>query len=219
MRLAVSAIQPVLHTLMPLARHAAVRCLSEEEEEEPELLISRGINFGFDTFSWAFAPLILLLGLSLAFATGRGADGGPIRIGPPRNRDPLSFSAAPRATLDRPPTVLSLATLVALAPDDVLRDLQDEPAVRNLQLPRAEQAKQQALQDLEDERLTRCRSSSAFEFDQCFFFGSMGAADARRPMEGAGTLGRTSGGQGGAGGGMPVGGASSVPPARKLPTW
>ena len=75
-----------------------------------------------------------------------------------------------------------------MAPDDVLRDLQEEPSVKALSLPQAEQAKQRAMEELEDDRLERCRSAAAFEFDQCFFFGPSGTTAARRPMEGAGTL-------------------------------
>ena len=183
----------------------------EGQEEQDEEQLRQAINVGFDTISWAFAPLILLLGLSLAFATGRGADGAPIRIGAPRGADPLSFSAPPRATLEGPagrhtaaralaattsPAPLTdipalhgslLLSLVAMAPDDVLRDLQEEPSVKALSLPQAEQAKQRAMEELEDDRLERCRSAAAFEFDQCFFFGPSGTTAARRPMEGAGT--------------------------------
>jgi len=186
--------------------------MSEEQEEQEEEQLSQAINVGFDTFSWAFAPLILLLGLSLAFATGRGADGAPIRVGAPRAADPLSFSAPPRATLEGPAagrhtaaralvatsssapltgTVLHgslLLSVVAMAPDNVLRDLQEEPSVKALSLPQAEQAKLRAMEELEDERLERCRSTAAFEFDQCFFFGPRDPAAARRPMEGAGAL-------------------------------
>ena len=187
--------------------------MSEDQEEQDEEQLRQAINVGFDTVSWAFAPLILLLGLSLAFATGRGADGAPIRIGAPRGADPLSFSAPPRATLEGPagrhtaaralaatssaPSTDAalhralLLSLVAMAPDDVLRDLQEEPSVKALSLPQAEQAKQRAMEELEDDRLERCRSAAAFEFDQCFFFGPSGRTDttaARRPMEGAGTL-------------------------------
>ena len=75
-----------------------------------------------------------------------------------------------------------------MAPDDVLRDLQEEPSVKALSLPQAEQAKQRAMEELEDDRLERCRSAAAFVFDQCFFFGPSGTTAARRPMEGAGTL-------------------------------
>ena len=93
----------------------------------------------------------------------------------------------------------------------MLRDLTDVGSVRNLQLPPAEQAKQQALQELEDERLTKCRSTSAFEFDQCFFFGSMATADARRPLEGMGKLSLTPSVRG-----------QPAPPAsgrNNIPTW
>ena len=63
-----------------------------------------------------------------------------------------------------------------------------KPSVKALSLPQAEQAKLRAMEELEDERLERCRSTAAFEFDQCFFFGPRDPAAARRPMEGAGAL-------------------------------
>ena len=211
----------------------------EGQEEQDEEQLRQAINVGFDTISWAFAPLILLLGLSLAFATGRGADGAPIRIGAPRGADPLSFSAPPRATLEGPagrhtaaralaattsPAPLTdtpalhgslLLSLVAMAPDDVLRDLQEEPSVKALSLPQAEQAKQRAMEELEDDRLERCRSAAAFEFDQCFFFGPSGTTAARRPMEGAGTLTPSA---------RETGQLASLPlppngGPRKVPTW
>ena len=208
-------ISPNLALLRPLTAApmtSLVLRMSEEQEEQEEEQLTQAINVGFDTFSWAFAPLILLLGLSLAFATGRGADGAPIRVGAPRAADPLSFSAPPRATLEGPAagrqtaaralvatsssapltgTVLHgslLLSMVAMAPDNVLRDLQEEPSVKALSLPQAEQAKLRAMEELEDERLERCRSTAAFEFDQCFFFGPRDPAAARRPMEGAGAL-------------------------------
>ena len=206
-------LSPKLALLRPLTAAtmtSLVLRMSEEqedqEEQDEEQQIRQSINVSFDTVSWAFLPIILLLGLSLAVASGRGADGAPIRIGAKRGADPLSFSAPPRATLEGPAGRALAATtssapstdaalhgalllsLVGMAPDDVLRDLQDEPSVRALSLPQAEQAKQRAMEELEDDRLERCRSAAAFEFDQCFFFGPSGTTAARRPMEGAGTL-------------------------------
>ena len=91
--------------------------------------------------------------------------------------------------LSRPP----VERLVASSGDKVLQDLMDSSeSARVLSLPPAEQRRAEAMQDLEDERLERCRSASAFEFDQCFFFGSDKAVDARRPMEGAGLIGKPS---------------------------
>jgi len=97
----------------------------------------------------------------------------------------LSFICC--ASLVSMPTV-SLATV---ARDPVLDDLQDTTsAARSLTLPPAERRREAELQELEDERLERCRSTSPFEFDQCFFFGSMKTVDTRRAMEGGDTLGR-----------------------------
>ena len=233
-------LSPKLALLRPLTAAtmtSLVLRMSEEqedqEEQDEEQQIRQSINVSFDTVSWAFLPIILLLGLSLAVASGRGADGAPIRIGAKRGADPLSFSAPPRATLEGPAGRALAATtssapsrdaalhgalllsLVGMAPDDVLRDLQDEPSVRALSLPQAEQAKQRAMEELEDDRLERCRSAAAFEFDQCFFFGPSVTTAARRPMEGAGTLTPSA---------RETGQLASLPlppngGPRKVPTW
>ena len=86
----------------------------------------------------------------------------------------------------QPPTSRLLAAAMR---DPVLDDLRDigSPA-RSLALPKSEQAREQRLQELEDERLDRCRTSSPFAFDQCFFFGSMDTQGRRRALEGGGTL-------------------------------
>lgn len=55
-------------------------------------------------------------------------------------------------------------------------DLIDD--ARILSFPPFERARQERLQDLEDERLERCRGSSS-NFDQCFFF-DMQAAQGKR---------------------------------------
>ena len=93
--------------------------------------------------------------------------------------------------------------------DPVLDDLLDASApARRLALPADERRRLASMEELEDTRLERCRSTDAFEFDQCFFFGSAKAVDARRPSEGMGTLGTRSAGL------LPA-----IDPRPKIPTW
>ena len=82
----------------------------------------------------------------------------------------------------------SSLVLTASRGDPLMDDFADSPASRSLSMPAAERKREESLQTLEDERLERCRSTDAFTFDQCFFFGDSGAMDARRAMEGAGSL-------------------------------
>lgn len=164
--------------------------LPEDDDLDPA---ARIIDIGLRTVSVWFLPLILLTGLSL-----RAALGGtfPIRVGAPP--DPLAF---PTPVIQQQPmqqqSSLPLRQpllLASTARDPVLEDLRDtSSAARTLSLPKAEQRREAALQELEDERLERCRSSSAFSFDQCFFFGSLDAVDSRRGMEGGGKLPQSSG--------------------------
>jgi hypothetical protein len=162
-------------------------------EEPPEGPLANVIDSVLSAFSWAFLPLIIASGLILSNASG---DVFPIRVG--ARPDPLEFAAPqrapPRAAL--PPNSMSdspsLTLLAVAAParaDPLLDDLLDSSAAaRALSLPESEQRRARALQDLEDERLERCRTSPSESFDQCFFFGGRGTIDARRPMEGAGRL-------------------------------
>ena len=108
---------------------------------------------------------------------------------------------------------LPTASLASAARDPVLEELRDSSAARSLTLPPSERRREEEIQELEDERLERCRSTSAFEFDQCFFFGSMKTVDTRRAMEGGDTLGRLE---------SPHASATqpSGPPKRSpIPTW
>ena len=73
----------------------------------------------------------------------------------------------------------------------------------------------EALQDLEDERLERCKSADPFTFDQCFFFGSADATESRRLLEGGGTL--PSSGERNAGG--VEGAGTRQTPGKRIPTW
>ena len=166
-------------------------CGLEPEVPEEIVLLRRIIDFVLTQFSWSFMLVILAAGIWCSAVAGRT---GPIHVGAPRDTTGLDMTAAaPRnggsSTLQQllvPPASAVLAPKRDLA----LEELQDEPAARSLTLPRAdEQARQQALQELEDERLERCRASDAF--DQCFFFGATEAMDARRPMEGAGVVSAT----------------------------
>jgi hypothetical protein len=153
------------------------------EEPRPTDPLALAIDVILRTFSWAFLPIIVCAGLSIAVASGRTF---PIRVGAPP--DPLAFPVPAResAAAPRPSQPLLLASTLR---DPVLEDLQDfSSPSRSLSLPKAERDREAALQILEDERLERCRSTSPFSFDQCFFFGSMDAAESRRAMEGGGML-------------------------------
>ena len=153
---------------------------NEEEIEDPVLKL---IDDGFNTFSWAFLPLILCAGIFLR--TG-GDFSTPIRVGAPK--DPLSF-AVPAASASVPTSALLLAA--SSIADPVYEDLVFDSAARGFSLPKSEQRREARLQELEDQRLERCRDGASKDFDQCFFFGSMesmGNVDARRAMEGGGIL-------------------------------
>ena len=174
-----------------------------EEPKQPLTGVPKLVDAGLRTFSWAFLPIIFFTGLSLAAANGATF---PIRVGAPR--DPLDFPAQSYVREIRSPLLL------AAARDPVFDDLTDTTsAARSLSLPKSEQRREAALQELEDERLERCRSTSPFSFDQCFFFGSMDAADSRRAMEGAGTLVPTKKPA------LPRTGGQPTPPRSSIPTW
>ena len=156
-----------------------------EDGEPPDDPAAAAIDVVLRTFSWAFLPLIVFVGLSLAAARGQTF---PIRVGAPR--DPLDFAVP--TTMSRTAPLSTTARLIAAsAPlrDPILEDLTD--SARSLSLPPSEQRRETRLQELEDERLESCRSASAFSFDQCFFFGSIDASDSRRAMEGGGKLPRS----------------------------
>ena len=118
------------------------------------MLLRRIIDFVLTQFSWSFMLVILAAGIWCSAVAGRT---GPIHVGAPRDTTGLDMTAAaPRnggsSTLQQllvPPASAVLAPKRDLA----LEELQDEPAARSLTLPRAEQARQQALQELEDELL------------------------------------------------------------------
>ena len=130
-------------------------CGLEPEVPEEIVLLRRIIDFVLTQFSWSFMLVILAAGIWCSAVAGRT---GPIHVGAPRDTTGLDMTAAaPRnggsSTLQQllvPPASAVLATKRDLA----LEELQDEPAARSLTLPRAdEQARQQALQELEDELL------------------------------------------------------------------
>ena len=123
----------------------------------------------------------------------------------------LSLTASEQRVLQ--PTALLLLSSLS---DPVLSDLRDSPASL-LSLPESERQRQEALQQLEDDRLEKCRTSR--DFDQCFFFGSADAIDARRSMEGDGTLSfKLSAGIPRSLAGAPPLGLSGRPAVR-IPTW
>ena len=129
-------------------------CGLEPEVPEEIVLLRRIIDFVLTQFSWSFMLVILAAGIWCSAVAGRT---GPIHVGAPRDTTGLDMTAAaPRnggsSTLQQllvPPASAVLAPKRDLA----LEELQDEPAARSLTLPRAEQARQQALQELEDELL------------------------------------------------------------------
>ena len=130
-------------------------CGLEPEVPEEIVLLRRIIDFVLTQFSWSFMLVILAAGIWCSAVAGRT---GPIHVGAPRDTTGLDMTAAaPRnggsSTLQQllvPPASAVLAPKRDLA----LEELQDEPAAWSLTLPRAdEQARQQALQELEDELL------------------------------------------------------------------
>ena len=183
------------------------------------------IDIVLRTFSWAFLPIIVICGLAISTALGRTSF--PIRVGAPR--DPLAFPAPSkqhsRAPLDHPLLLASADLfgdehpLLLASADPFVDELRDPSSVtRSLSLPKSEQRREAALQELEDERLERCRSVDKFSFDQCFFFGSMDTTDmsSRRAMEGGGTIERRGGGAATL---QPQLGGAAKPASSGIPTW
>ena len=196
-------------TVPPMRTQRAAVAMSRPPDERP--LEAKVIDFAISSFSVLFLPIIAVVGLSLAAATGLW-DGGELRIGAPSRAERTS-----KPTAERP--VLPPVLLLSSSQDPVLSDLQDGPAAM-LSKPAAEQQRQEGLQALEDERLVTCRASQDFDQacrfalhqrssqrlplralvtppnkpsraplrTQCFFFGSSDAIDSRRMMEGSGSL-------------------------------
>ena len=136
------------------------------DDEEPLQGAALLIDIAVKGFSVLFLPIILFVFLSISVATGRT---GPQRIA----ADPLD--ALPSLPPPSRPFSLgvgggsgggSLLLLASAARDPVLDELLDSAPARSLSLPPQENSRQVALQDLEDERLERCRSASPNEFDQ-----------------------------------------------------
>ena len=216
MRPLLLALQP--RPVPPLASRAtAMMAMDDDPEPEPMDPAARAIDIILRTWSWAFLPLIFIAGLSLAAVGGATF---PIRVGAPR--DPLAFPVPAQQYESRLPSTHRHPLLLASNNrDPVFDDLTDSTsAARALTLPPSEQRRETKLQELEDERLEQCRSSSKFSFDQCFFFGSMDTVDSRRAMEGGGAL--AAGSSSGEGAGATRNRAGQLPqlaPRSGIPTW
>lgn len=73
----------------------------------------------------------------------------------------------------------SAAAALASTADPIFDDLTEQ--TRILSLPSSTARRLESLQELEDDRLERCRESTGSLFDQCFFFGNTGGmAGSRR---------------------------------------
>ena len=133
--------------------------------------------------SWGIPVAAVLLGTSLTQDVGAAVAA-------------IELEAPPSASRAR----------VTPSRDPVLEDLLDgSTPARRLALPADERRRLASMEDLEDTRLERCRSANAFEFDQCFFFGSGEAIDVRRPLEGTGIV--------------PSSGRLPARERSKIPTW
>lgn len=156
-------------TVPPMRTQRAAVAMSRLPDERP--LEAKVIDLVISSFSVLFLPIIAVVGLSLAAATGRW-DGGELRIGAPSRAERMS-----KPTAERP--VLPPVLLLSSSQDPVLSDLQDGPAAM-LSKPAAEQQRQEGLQALEDERLVTCRASQ--DFDQACRFAVHQRSSQRLPL-------------------------------------